>query len=617
MSHRLVLVLAVAACHHAAVHKPGDEYLAGVKFEGNHAFHDKALLTGLELHRSEASGRAPDGYMVQVDAERIRGQYLRAGYLDVDVRPRIERAGVAETVIFTIEEGVPATTRIAIDGIPDDAAVKQAAILAVLPIANGAPFDYAKFDLARDKLLGVVQDAGYAHARLDAEIVADRANRQAIVELHYDLGEPCKFGATQITGVDGEMKTAVEDRLHFATGDTYSNKALANTKQALYRMGRFSTVQVEPDKTTGDVVAVHVAADESTRHEVTFGGGFGVDPLSYEVRGRAGYVIAGWPVPLDTLTLDFRPAYAYLRDGTGYEPRMRALAKLERQDLFWTEAKGAVEVGYSYYAIEAYTLYGPRARLGFSTPLWTQRVQLRVGWQIQSIDFRDINPLIDTALQMQLGLDRTERDGTFDQAVIADFRNNPIEPRYGVYAALKVIEGSPYAGGNFTYVDVIPELRGYVPIGPIVIAARAKYGAIDGQVPVTERFFGGGAEGQRGFAERQLSPSVTGPYMGSTITIPYGGAGMIETGLEARIPITTIRAMPLGGVVFLDGGDVTEAPSQLNVGNLNWAVGVGARLHTVIGPVRFDLGYRVNRTGPSDPEPGSKMAFHLSVGEAF
>lgn len=182
MSHRLVLVLAVAACHHAAVHKPGDEYLAGVKFEGNHAFHDKALLTGLELHRSEASGRAPDGYMVQVDAERIRGQYLRAGYLDVDVRPRIERAGVAETVIFTIEEGVPATTRIAIDGIPDDAAVKQAAILAVLPIANGAPFDYAKFDLARDKLLGVVQDAGYAHARLDAEIVADRANRQAIVE---------------------------------------------------------------------------------------------------------------------------------------------------------------------------------------------------------------------------------------------------------------------------------------------------------------------------------------------------------------------------------------------------------------------------------------------------
>jgi hypothetical protein len=38
---------------------------------------------------------------------------------------------------------------------------------------------------------------------------------------------------------------------------------------------------------------------------------------------------------------------------------------------------------------------------------------------------------------------------------------------------------------------------------------------------------------------------------------------------------------------------------------------------TVVGPVRTDFGYRLNRTGPDDPEPLSKWAFHLSLGEAF
>ena len=86
--------------------------------------------------------------------------------------------------------------------------------------------------------------------------------------------------------------------------------------------------------------------------------------------------ITGWPFDLDTVTVDLRPAYAYLRDGSGYEPRIRALAKLERQDLFWTYGKGEIEGGFDYLAYEAYTSYGPRGRLGFSTPVISQRVTL-------------------------------------------------------------------------------------------------------------------------------------------------------------------------------------------------------------------------------------------------
>jgi outer membrane translocation and assembly module TamA len=69
--------------------------------------------------------------------------------------------------------------------------------------------------------------------------------------------------------------------------------------------------------------------------------------------------------------------------------------------------------------------------------------------------------------------------------------------------------------------------------------------------------------------------------------------------------------------VFLDGGDVRNSASEIDLGNLHWALGTGLRFMTIVGPVRADLGYRLNRTGPLDPQPGSRFAFHLSVGEAF
>ncbi|HUJ60020.1 MAG TPA: BamA/TamA family outer membrane protein [Kofleriaceae bacterium] len=616
MTGRVVIALALAACSHHA-HPAGEEWLHAIEFHGNHAMSRSSLLDGLALHRTLKAQHAPDPYLVQVDADRLRGQYVRAGYFDVDVQASVQREGDATTVIYTIHEGTRATTRVEITGLPEDPALPVGKVREVLPLADGAPFDYDKYDAAKPKLIGVLQDAGYAHARLDADVQGDSATHTATVRLVFTPGPKCTFGKVTVQGVDGDLRQAVLDRMHFAEGDTFSAAALAATQRDIYGMARFSTVQVQPDAGEGAVVAVKIAVSESARHELVFGGGFGADPISYEVRGRAGYTISAWPVPLDTLTLDFRPAYAYLRDGSGYEPRIRAVARLDRMDLLLTHATGSIEIGYNYLAYEAYTEYGPEARLGYELPLGTDKLKLRAGWKLESYGFRDVNPLIDTGLQAQIGIDHGERIGAFVQSLILDLRDSPIEPHLGLYAELLAAEGTPYAGSAYTYQQVTPELRGYVPIGIGVLAARARYGAIFGDVPPTERYYAGGAASNRGFAERELSPSVTGPYMGSTVTIPYGGGGLIDSSIEARIPFWHVRKMPLAGVVFLDGGDVTDRPGQLDLGHLNWAAGVGLRLITVVGPVRADVGYRLDRTGPEDPEPGSVWAFHISLGEAF
>jgi len=456
---------------------------------------------------------------------------------------------------------------------------------------------------------------------LDAKVIADRANHTAIIRLDYTPGPKSTFGAVAVTGVKGDLREAVENRLQFEPGQQFSTAAITATQRKLYGLNRFSTVLVQPETSgaANPVVAMKVDVSQGSRHEIKLGGGFGIDPSSYEVRGRAGYSIAGWPYSLDTFSVDLRPAYALLRDGSDYEPRIRALAKLERQDILWTYSKGEVEAGFTYVAYEAYTSYGPRGRLGLSSPIIGEKLLLRVGWGIQQYDFRNFHPLIDEALQMQIGIDRTERVGAYDQAIVLDLRNHPIEPTFGVYAELRVAEGTKYAGSEYEYLQVAPEVRGYVPVplNGIVLAGRLRTGAIFGELAPTERLFGGGASSQRGFSERKLAPSAIGEVDGSTRSIPYGGGAIIEAGIEARIPLTTLKEMPLGMVTFLDGADVTESYDQLDPMNLHWATGLGFRLKTIVGAVRADVGYRLNRTGLMEPDPGSRFAFHLSLGEAF
>ena len=400
-------LLAIAACHHTPPHKPGDAWLKSVEFEGNHALSRSALLDGLALHRTEKEGREPDPYQVELDTQRVRSQYVREGFFAADVQGRVERKHDATTVVYSIQEGARAGTSVTIRGLPNDPAVTAQQVRAKLPLADGAPFDYDIYDAAKAPLLGVVQDAGYAHARLDANVWGDVATHTAAIELVFTPGPKCKFGTVTIEGVQGALRDAIVHRLQFAPGDPYSSHAVTATQRELYAMNRFSSVQVQPDPGDGETVDMKVTVSEIASHEVTFGAGFGADPISYEVRGRAGYSVTGWPTQLDTVTLDLQPAYAYLRDGSGYEPRMRALARLDRQDLWLPYAKGSVEVGYDYLAYEAWTQYGPEARVGYEVRLGTPHVKLHVGYLFHDYNFLRPNALIDPALQMQIGIDHS------------------------------------------------------------------------------------------------------------------------------------------------------------------------------------------------------------------
>jgi outer membrane translocation and assembly module TamA len=68
----------------------------------------------------------------------------------------------------------------------------------------------------------------------------------------------------------------------------------------------------------------------------------------------------------------------------------------------------------------------------------------------------------------------------------------------------------------------------------------------------------------------------------------------------------------LGGVVFVDAGNVYPALPGYNLSDLRFGVGPGIRYNTPIGPFRLDFGVAVNRRAD---DPFGRLDF--SIGQAF
>ena len=92
-----------------------------------------------------------------------------------------------------------------------------------------------------------------------------------------------------------------------------------------------------------------------------------------------------------------------------------------------------------------------------------------------------------------------------------------------------------------------------------------------------------------------------------------GGNALTVFNAELRAPIWR----DLGGVVFVDAGNVFRRVSDLDLGALRASAGFGVRYKSPVGPVRVDFGFRLNsrRGVPTDDEPS--YIIHFSIGQAF
>jgi len=596
--------------------------IGDIQLVGANSVDRDELRDGLGVSRAKELGQTFAAYVVALDRQRIKSFYDRLGFFAATVDSQIHRTAQRVDIRFTITEGPRAKlVRVDVLGLPPDATISPAALRAQLPLADGDDFDYKIYALNQPKLVAALQDVGYATARVDGTVLADRARAEVVVRFTVDTGPISSFGAITLEGVEGELADSVRARLRFRQGDRYSQRKVEDTRTDLYEYGRFQLVRIELKPNDRDsVVPVHITLGLGPANDLRLGGGAGANTLSYEIRGQALYSRTGWPTTLTTTRLEFRPAVVLERaDQSSVDPRIDAIVGLDRIDLLFPRVRGTAEAAFTYLALEAYTDYGPRLRLDLRAPLYRRIVHAAIGWQLQLLQFRDYNKLEGADIK-KFSLGDVDRLGFYEQSITVELRDNPLMPKRGVYGELRVEEGTAAAGGQFTYVRVHPDVRGYFSLGSFTLAGRGRVGlfaANADQVPVTQRFFAGGANSQRGFAERQLAPFIRQKADEGGRAVVIGGAASVELSAELRFPMFHIRTLPIGGVLFTDAADVTEDAGDLSLRHLHYAAGAGLRALTPIGSVRFDVGVRLNRRGTEEPGGNSRFAYHLSIGEAF
>jgi outer membrane protein assembly factor BamA len=193
-----------------------------------------------------------------------------------------------------------------------------------------------------------------------------------------------------------------------------------------------------------------------------------------------------------------------------------------------------------------------------------------------------------------------------------DTRDDPLNATHGSLYSSSLQWAPDRLGSQFRFLKYVGQAYRFQNVHRIVLASAARLGLVGplgGQdLLSSERFIAGGSRTVRGVDENNLGPR---DFFGD----PAGGQVMLVLNQEARVPIYKW----LGGVAFIDSGNVFPQPRDFSFGNLTTSVGAGLRLSTPFALVRADYG-RVQWPGTTvtrDGLPWKTGRWVFAIGQAF
>jgi len=192
--------------------------------------------------------------------------------------------------------------------------------------------------------------------------------------------------------------------------------------------------------------------------------------------------------------------------------------------------------------------------------------------------------------------------GTAGITQTIDYRDSPLNPHHGWILALTGSISEPFQNAS-SYLQFTERFSYYQSIGKGLLAFGVRFGFIAPSsggtigVPIQERFFSGGDDTVRSFAERELG-------LRDHNNNPIGGLTRSIFNVEYDHPIVG----DLVGAVFFDAGGLGTSPFA----SFSTGIGAGLRYNLPVGPLRVDYG--VNPSPRANEDFG---AFHLSFGFAF
>jgi len=580
--------------------------------------------------------------------------YQSKGFLAAKVTPTIDENYGHHSgrwfVTFQIEEGPQTTVRnLTFSGVDP---VTERALWSSSMCRPGQPYSPERVQTDRDTILDYLADRGYARADVN-EAITPVPSGQVDVTFEIHPGAQERIRGIVVLGNQHTRTRLIRHELAIHNREPLNQTALLDSQRHLYEMGVFNQVQIaEQDQRGADPnKTILVGVEEGRRWTVGYGGGFEVQRLgssnpqgTFKASPRVSLDVSRLDVGgrAQTFTLTGRLSdiekgggLSYLiprlLDHPGLNLRINGLVDQSADVLTFTadrrEASISIEkrfspstlllARYSYRRLEALNI--------------SNRVQP------QDLPF----------------LSKPVRVGGLGASYVNDHRDDPADATRGSYSLADASVAWQQLGSEANFLRFTGQNSTYHKLGThLVFARNTRFGVespfgglrqvrvtspsgtpetlFTHDIPLLEHFFMGGSESHRGFSINQAGPRDP------TTGFPVGGNALFFNSLELRVPLAERR---FSFAFFHDAGNVYSTIRKMRLLKIDQnsptdtdytvhAAGMGVRIKTPAGPLRFDAGYALNPThyqivptvnGVRIPEVQrlTPFQFFLSIGQSF
>lgn len=621
-----LLVLVTAACK-----EEGGVKVSSFTFHGNQA------VTAAQLKQvlaTQASSRLPWGErryfsrdQFEADLKRIVAFYTDRGFPNARVTSfdaQLSEDQTSVSISVNISEGEPLRAeRIVLEGfetLPED---HRAILETRMPLRAGQPIDRALLQATRETALDELRDHGHPYASVRIIESPGSTDQQHVLTLRADPGPVVHHGEIEISGNRSVSDNVVRRQLTFRPGDLYELSKLRESQRKLYGLELFNFANVQPLDTEArpTVVPTRVTVTEGKHRRVDFGVGYGSEEkaraevdwrhVNFFGGARTAGVLARYSGLDGGVRLNLTQPYLF---SPRYSLGLSGQAWHTSQPAFTLNTRGGRATVTRQFARGGGPILGGRPSMALALTYANEHEDYTISNEaLEDLSFRPT--LIALGLDPRFGTGSGQRS-----ALILDGSRNTtdnlLDAKRGYLASLHLEKAGTFLGGSYDYYELTGEGRFYQNIAnAVVFAAQVRGGSIDAAgppetlVPFFKRYFLGGATNLRGWGRFEVAPL-------SGFGLPIGGTTFMNFSAEVRVPVWSA----LGGVVFLDGGNVWTDEWDFNVSDLRYNAGVGLRYTTPIGPIRADLGYQLNPIEGlrvKGTEQTRRFRFHFSIGQAF
>ena len=577
--------------------------IAGVKIKGNKAVETNVIKNSIETQFPSIKPwvQRPefDEQVFESDIKRIKDLYADYGYYDAEVTYELHYDNKRNEVeiIIQIDQGEPVILRdlsIVIKSYlvgEDDQIILdlKEEINKKIPLQANKVFSAISFEKSKDAINKVLSDGGYPKFKLKSEALVRKQGKWVEVNFEINLELKYKFGIIEIVGNQIIANYLIRRELIYNPDEVYSLEKVIESQTRVFQLGYFKSVDIEQIYNDDELkVDTLVKVEERKLINVRFGVGFGTeDRLRGQIvwtqrnlfgGGRNLNILAKASFITQLIQTSLSQPYILGRDS-----ELIGFLDFQRDDL------------PSYEGLFVTSSVVLKKRL------------------IKQLKTEGSFNIIYSRISSRAARTPAERSRenvfqtTFGGVVNFSTTDNPFDPTKGISVVQSASIEKAF-GLSINYLSSLSDVRVYKSVSKFVFAKRFRLGFIypfgstdEFEVPIFKRFFAGGSNSMRGYNFQKLGPLDDNGD-------PLGGNSLIVGNLEIRFPLYR----ELGSVVFLDYGNVYPKSFDYSLEKLKYAIGIGLRYNTIIGPIRLDFGYALN----PNPEMGRLQVF-LSVGQAF